>query len=29
LLWHKSRYISKAALAFREVVVEYFAAISK
>lgn len=29
LLWHKSRYISRAALEFREVVVEYFGAISK
>ncbi|RNB86937.1 LysR family transcriptional regulator [Brevibacillus fluminis] len=29
LLWHKSRYISRAALEFREVVVEYFEAISK
>ncbi|NBD24947.1 LysR family transcriptional regulator [Paenibacillus glycinis] len=29
LLWHKSRYISPAALEFREVVLEYFAALSK
>lgn len=29
LLWHKSRYISQAALDFREVVVEYFAAMSR
>lgn len=29
LLWHRSRYISRAALEFREVVVEYFSAISK
>jgi LysR family transcriptional activator of glutamate synthase operon len=29
LLWHKSRYISRAALEFREVVVDYFGAISK
>ncbi|QGQ94068.1 LysR family transcriptional regulator [Paenibacillus psychroresistens] len=29
LLWHKSRYISRAALEFREVVLEYFEAISK
>ncbi|KAF6628266.1 LysR family transcriptional regulator [Paenibacillus sp. EKM208P] len=29
LLWHRSRYISRAALEFREVVVEYFEAISK
>ncbi|WP_336078437.1 LysR family transcriptional regulator [Paenibacillus sp. 203] len=29
LLWHRSRYISRAALEFREVVVEYFGAISK
>ncbi|MCR8645366.1 LysR family transcriptional regulator [Paenibacillus sp. N1-5-1-14] len=29
LLWHKSRYISRAAMEFREVVVEYFGAISK
>jgi LysR family transcriptional activator of glutamate synthase operon len=28
LLWHRSRYISRAALEFREVVVEYFGAIS-
>ncbi|MCG7385501.1 LysR family transcriptional regulator [Paenibacillus sp. ACRRY] len=29
LLWHRSRYISRAALEFREVVVEYFGTISK
>lgn len=29
LLWHRSRSISRAALKFREVVVEYFGAISK
>lgn len=29
LLWHRNRYISRAALEFREVVVEYFRAISK
>jgi len=29
LLWHKSRYISKAAEMFREVVVEYFQAIAE
>ncbi|MDY7993856.1 LysR family transcriptional regulator [Paenibacillus sp. SEL1] len=29
LLWQRSRYISRAALEFREVVVEYFGAISK
>ncbi|ADM70193.2 HTH-type transcriptional regulator GltC [Paenibacillus polymyxa E681] len=29
LLWHRSRYISRAALEFREVVVEYFGAISE
>jgi len=29
LLWHRSRYISRAAQEFREVVVEYFASISK
>lgn len=29
LLWHKSRYISRAALEFREVVLEYFGAVSK
>lgn len=29
LLWHKSRYISRAAQEFREVVVEYFEGISK
>ncbi|BBH20195.1 LysR family transcriptional regulator [Paenibacillus baekrokdamisoli] len=29
LLWHRSRYISQAALEFREVVVEYFGSISK
>lgn len=29
LLWHRSRYISRAALEFREVVVEYFESISK
>ncbi|MGG1660027.1 LysR family transcriptional regulator [Brevibacillus sp. NRS-1366] len=29
LLWHRSRYISRAALEFREVVVEYFGEISK
>ncbi|MNO31336.1 HTH-type transcriptional regulator GltC [compost metagenome] len=29
LLWHRSRYISQAALEFREVVVEYFEAISQ
>ncbi|WP_103107970.1 LysR family transcriptional regulator [Brevibacillus reuszeri] len=29
LLWHKSRYISRAALEFREVVVSYFESISK
>ncbi|MCM3172253.1 LysR substrate-binding domain-containing protein [Paenibacillus sp. MER 99-2] len=29
LLWHKSRYISRAALEFREVVIEYFETISK
>lgn len=29
LLWHKSRYISRAALEFRKVVVEYFEGISK
>ncbi|MFM9276610.1 LysR family transcriptional regulator [Paenibacillus jiagnxiensis] len=28
LLWHRSRYISRAALEFREVVVEYFKSIS-
>lgn len=28
-LWHRSRYISRAALEFREVVVEYFGTISK
>ncbi|MHA6529412.1 LysR family transcriptional regulator [Paenibacillus sp. BAC0078] len=28
LIWHKSRYISRAALEFREVVVEYFESIS-
>ncbi|WP_427181679.1 LysR family transcriptional regulator [Paenibacillus sp. TC-CSREp1] len=29
LLWHRSRYISQAALEFREVVVEYFETVSK
>ncbi|WP_379152319.1 LysR family transcriptional regulator [Paenibacillus sp. sgz5001063] len=29
LLWHKGRYISQAALEFREVVVEYFGAMSE
>ncbi|MFC5471219.1 LysR family transcriptional regulator [Cohnella suwonensis] len=29
LLWHRSRYFSRAALEFREVVVEYFEALSK
>ncbi|MCL6601325.1 MAG: LysR family transcriptional regulator [Paenibacillus sp.] len=29
LLWHRNRYISRAALEFREVVVEYFDALSK
>jgi LysR family transcriptional activator of glutamate synthase operon len=29
LLWHRSRYISQAALEFREVVVQYFGSISK
>lgn len=29
LLWHRSRYISRAALEFREVVEEYFGTISK
>ncbi|MFD0619982.1 LysR family transcriptional regulator [Paenibacillus sp. GCM10027629] len=29
LIWHKSRYISRAALEFREVVLDYFGAISK
>lgn len=29
LLWHKRRFISRAALEFREVVVEYFEALSK
>lgn len=29
LLWHKSRYISRAALDFREVVVKYFESISR
>ncbi|TCM96432.1 DNA-binding transcriptional LysR family regulator [Paenibacillus sp. BK033] len=29
LLWHKSRYMSRAALSFREVVVDYFAMLSK
>jgi len=29
LIWHKSRYISRAALEFREVVIEYFSSISK
>ncbi|MCM3257846.1 LysR family transcriptional regulator [Paenibacillus lautus] len=29
LLWHRNRYISRAALEFREVVVEYFGTISK
>ncbi|WP_433620526.1 LysR family transcriptional regulator [Paenibacillus cellulositrophicus] len=29
LLWHRSRYISRAALDFREVVVEYFGTLSK
>ncbi|MDQ0195277.1 LysR family transcriptional regulator [Paenibacillus wynnii] len=29
LLWHRNRYISRAALEFREVVVEYFGEISK
>lgn len=29
LLWHRSRYISRAALEFREVVVQYFETISK
>ncbi|MFC0215714.1 LysR family transcriptional regulator [Paenibacillus chartarius] len=29
LLWHRDRYISRAALAFREVVVQYFGALSK
>jgi LysR family transcriptional activator of glutamate synthase operon len=29
LLWHRSRYISRAALEFREVVVDYFGSISK
>jgi LysR family transcriptional regulator, transcription activator of glutamate synthase operon len=29
LVWHNSRYISRAALEFREVVVQYFEAISK
>ncbi|MEC0267242.1 LysR family transcriptional regulator [Paenibacillus anseongense] len=29
LLWHKSRYISPAALDFREIVVEYFEGLSK
>lgn len=28
LLWHKSRYISRAAMEFREVVLEYFGALS-
>ncbi|WP_139998815.1 LysR family transcriptional regulator [Paenibacillus paridis] len=29
LLWHKSRYISRAAQEFREIVIEYFETISK
>jgi LysR family transcriptional regulator, transcription activator of glutamate synthase operon len=29
LLWHKNRYISRAALEFRNVVIEYFEALSK
>lgn len=29
LLWHKSRYMSRAAMAFREVVVNYFETLSK
>jgi len=29
LLWHRSRYISRAALEFREVVVDYFGTIAK
>lgn len=29
LLWHRSRYISQAALEFREVVLEYFGSLSK
>ncbi|MFB5267580.1 LysR family transcriptional regulator [Paenibacillus enshidis] len=29
LLWHRSRYISRAALEFREVVVEYFGSLSR
>jgi LysR family transcriptional activator of glutamate synthase operon len=29
LIWHRSRYISQAALEFREVVVQYFGSISK
>lgn len=29
LVWHRSRYISRAALEFREVVVQYFEAITK
>lgn len=29
LLWHRNRYISRAALEFREVVVQYFEALSK
>ncbi|WP_145133080.1 LysR family transcriptional regulator [Paenibacillus sp. Y412MC10] len=29
LLWHRSRYFSRAALEFREVVVEYFGTLSK
>lgn len=29
LIWHKSRYISRAALEFREVVVSYFESVSK
>ncbi|WP_134686878.1 LysR family transcriptional regulator [Brevibacillus migulae] len=29
LLWNRSRYMSRAALEFREIVVEYFASISK
>lgn len=29
LLWHRNRYISRAALEFREVVVAYFEALSK
>lgn len=29
LIWHKSRYISKAAIAFREVVIHYFETLSE